>query len=87
MAWADSHCHLPYEGVGEDALAAARAAGVARVITIGTDAEQSRAAIDVARRHDDVWATVGLHPHDAVQGVESIVGLLTRRPAPKSKIP
>lgn len=74
--WADSHCHIPYEGVGDDAVAAARAAGVGRLITVGTDAEQSRAAIDVAAAHDGVWATVGLHPHDAKLGVDSIVHLL-----------
>lgn len=74
--WTDSHCHIPYEGVGSDAIDAARAAGVTRLITVGTDAEQSRAAIDMARTHDGVWATVGLHPHDAVQGVDSIAPLL-----------
>jgi TatD DNase family protein len=78
--WADSHCHLPYEGL-EDVdghLEAARAAGVGRFISVGTDAAQSAAAIDVAARHDDVWATVGLHPHDAKDGVDGIVGLLDR---------
>ena len=75
--WADSHCHLQYEGVAEDALAAAAAAGVTRVICIGTDGPQSEKAIDVARAHPGtVWATVGLHPHDAKEGVDSIVGLL-----------
>lgn len=76
--WVDSHCHLPWEGGGdaEELLAAARAAGVTRLVTVGTDADQSAAAIEFARRHEDVWATVGLHPHDAVNGVDSIVPLL-----------
>jgi TatD DNase family protein len=76
--WADSHCHLPYPGL-EDVdghLAAARAAGVGRFISVGTDAAQSVAAIEVASRHADVWATVGLHPHDATEGVDSIVAVL-----------
>ena len=78
--WADSHCHLQYEGITEDALARAAAAGVGRVICVGTDAPQSEMAIEVARAHPGtVWATVGLHPHDAVQGVDSIVGLLGPR--------
>ena len=77
MSWADSHCHVPYPGVGVEVIAEARAAGVTRLITVGTDAEQSEAAIAVARAHDGVWATVGLHPHDATKGVESIVPLLT----------
>ena len=76
MAWADSHCHVPYEGVDVDVIDEARAAGVTRMVTVGTDADQSRAAIDVARAHDGVWATAGLHPHDAVQGVDTIEPLL-----------
>jgi TatD DNase family protein len=76
MAWTDSHCHVPYEGVDESVIAEAAEAGVTRLITVGTDAAQSAAAVDVAGRHDNVWATVGLHPHDAKEGVESIVGLL-----------
>jgi TatD DNase family protein len=75
--WADSHCHLQYEGITSDALAAAAAAGVGRIICVGTDAPQSEKAIEVARAHrGTVWATVGLHPHDASQGVEGIVDLL-----------
>lgn len=74
--WTDSHCHVPYEGVGVDVIADARRAGVERMITVGTDATQSRAAIDTARTHDGVWATVGLHPHDASNGVDTIVALL-----------
>src|SRR5262245_33500060 len=62
----------------DGALDAARAAGVARFITIGTDATTSEAATAIAARHGDVWATVGLHPHDAVNGVESVVPFLDR---------
>ncbi|MEP6660474.1 MAG: TatD family hydrolase [Acidimicrobiales bacterium] len=79
MAWFDNHCHLDDEKLvdGADAaLARARAAGVGGFITIGTDAERSAIAIGIAAAHDDVWATVGLHPHDAKNGVASIVGLL-----------
>jgi TatD DNase family protein len=46
------------------------------MVTIGTDAAESEAAIAVAAAHDDVWATVGLHPHDAKNGVDTIVPLL-----------
>jgi len=75
--WADSHCHLQYDGISGDALDRAAEAGVGRVICVGTDAPQSRAAIEVARAHPGrVWATVGLHPHDAIQGVDGIVGML-----------
>ncbi len=75
--WCDSHCHLQFDGVPDGWLARADEAGVARMVCIGTDAALSAGAIDVARAHPDrVWATVGLHPHDAKHGVETIVGLL-----------
>ncbi|HVE47767.1 MAG TPA: TatD family hydrolase [Acidimicrobiales bacterium] len=75
--WTDSHCHVPYKDLGLEVIAAAREAGVTRFVNVGTDAEQSAAAIAVAQEHDDVWATVGLHPHDAVKGVGTIVDLLS----------
>ncbi len=82
MPWTDTHCHVPYEGLEDvDAvIAAARGAGVTRLISVGTDASQSAAACAVARAHTDgvvvVRATVGLHPHDAKDGVDSILPVL-----------
>jgi TatD DNase family protein len=78
VAWADSHCHVPYEGVDLDVVDRAREAGVTRLISVGTDARQSAAAIAAAAAHDGVWATVGLHPHDAKNGVGTITPLLGR---------
>ncbi|HWE55857.1 MAG TPA: TatD family hydrolase [Acidimicrobiales bacterium] len=80
--WTDSHCHLQYDGVGIDAVADAAAAGVTRIVTVGTDAAASAAAIAAARDHDQVFATVGLHPHEAVHGTETLLELL-ERPDPK----
>jgi TatD DNase family protein len=74
--WTDAHCHIPYEGVGEEVIAEARAAGVGRMVTVGTDVVQSRAAIDAARRHEGLWATAGVHPHDASGGIEGLEALL-----------
>jgi TatD DNase family protein len=82
-AWIDSHCHLQLgdslEGDGADAVAAtiARAldAGVERMVCIGTDLATSRQAVELAARHPEVWATVGLHPHDAVHFEEEGDGL------------
>jgi TatD DNase family protein len=66
VTWVDSHCHLPSLSGGADAaLERARAAGVQAVVCVGTDLATSRASLDVAARHGDVVATVGLHPHDA----------------------
>src|SRR4051812_47061734 len=75
--WTDSHCHIPYEGVGEEAIAEARAAGVDRLITVGTDAASSQAVLAVARAHEGVWATAGVHPHDAKDAdLDAIAALL-----------
>ena len=77
--WVDSHCHVHDErmpGGTDAAISAAREAGVATLITVGCDRATSLAAIAVAAAHPDVHATVGLHPHDAVDGVDSIVDLL-----------
>lgn len=75
--WFDTHCHLQYPGLPDDALAMAATAGVDRMICVGTDAEQSAAAIDVARQAPErIWATVGVHPHDSSAGTEGILGLL-----------
>ncbi|HZJ25891.1 MAG TPA: TatD family hydrolase [Acidimicrobiia bacterium] len=68
MTWIDSHCHLPsLSGPPDEALVRARAAGVEAVISIGTDLESSRRGLELADRHPDVWATVGLHPHEAAK--------------------
>ena len=81
LRWFDNHCHLDDErlpGGTDGVIAAARAAGVHGMITVGTDAARSAAAIAVASAHDGVWATVGLHPHDAVNGIDDLVPLLDR---------
>ncbi len=76
MAWTDSHCHVPYEGIGTEVIELARRAGVTRMVNVGTDAGQSATAVAVAQANEGVWATVGLHPHDARNGVDTIVHLL-----------
>ena len=69
--WTDAHCHIH-----DDAVAPAREAGVGRLITVGTDLPSSREAIALAGRHDDVWATAGVHPHDAKDGIDGLEALL-----------
>lgn len=62
----DAHCHLDLLDVGVDeALDAARAVGVVRVVTVGVDAPTSRWSIDAARAHPDVFAAVAIHPNEA----------------------
>lgn len=75
LRWIDQHAHLPDDGL-DDVLTAARAAGVERIVDVGTDLASSRAAIRRAAAHDGVLATVGLHPHDAKEGLDGLEPLL-----------
>ena len=64
----DSHAHLTFKHYSKDladALARARQAGVTAIITIGCDLASSEAAVRLANQHADVYASVGIHPHDA----------------------
>lgn len=67
----DSHCHLDYfsEAEIEDILARAAAAGVTRMVTIGTSVPQATAVRVLVERFPQVWGTVGVHPHRAAEGV------------------
>ncbi len=76
MVWIDSHCHLQSISGGADAaIERARAAGVVAMVCVGTDLETSREAVELAARHPDVHATVGLHPHDASRFADEWVEL------------
>ena len=64
----DSHCHLNYDGLVErqDAvLDTARARGVAGFLNISTRQREWDAIVATAERHPDVWASIGVHPHEA----------------------
>lgn len=64
----DSHCHLEYKGLVEDqqgVLARARAAGVGGFLSISTRQREWDKVIGTAERETDVWASVGIHPHEA----------------------
>ncbi len=63
----DSHCHLDYFTADElpEILARATAAGVGQMVTIGTTIEQSQRLPGLIAGHDNLWCTVGVHPHHA----------------------
>jgi len=64
----DSHCHLDFPELTMDeagVLARARTAGVAGMLTIGTRLDQFERVRAIAERHDNVWCSVGVHPHEA----------------------
>jgi TatD DNase family protein len=71
----DSHTHLSLcDGPEAEVVAAAREAGVERMLTVGMDAASNPAAIDAAERHDGVFAAVGRHPNEATGfGEEAVV--------------
>ena len=64
----DTHAHLYWKSYEEDldeVLARARAAGVERMVIVGTDLQTSREAFALCRRYPDLHPTAGIHPHDA----------------------
>lgn len=66
----DSHCHLNYKGLAEqqsEVLDRARARGVTAMLNISTRESEWDDVLAAAEKHDDVWASVGIHPHDADQ--------------------
>ena len=76
--WADHHCHLPDGDAADAVVDEARRAGVAVLINIGTDVADSRRAINVAAEHDNVWASAGVHPHEASGGIDGLDELISR---------
>ncbi len=67
----DTHCHVhsgDYELDAGAVVAAASTTGVTKLIVVGTDETDSKVAIDFASSRENVWASVGLHPHDAKLG-------------------
>lgn len=71
--WIDAHCHLQWDEIESGAIEEARAADVEHIVCVGTDLETSQQAVDIARASDGyVSAVVGLHPHDAKNGLEPV---------------
>lgn len=75
----DSHCHLDYlerDGDLDEAVARARCAGVISMVTICTRVTEFDGVLSIAERFNDVWCTVGIHPHDAASEPEVTVDRL-----------
>ncbi len=76
MSLIETHAHLDYPdfaGDLHDVLRRATEAGVARIITIGTSVESSRRAIDLAEKHSNVYAVIGVHPTYAEEAEEDVI--------------
>ena len=68
MELIDTHCHLSFKQLASDIDAVIErsiAAGVTAWITVGTDPDQNQKAIELAHKYENMYATVGIHPHDA----------------------
>ncbi len=64
----DSHLHLTDEAfadIRDETIARAREAGVVGMVTVASNPTDAREAIELAKRHEGIWATAGLHPHEA----------------------
>lgn len=64
----DSHCHLNYKGIVEnqaDVLERARARGVSAMLNISTRESEWDEVVGLAEQEKDIWATIGIHPHEA----------------------
>lgn len=67
MQLIDTHAHLQFDKLYDDidsVLERARAGGLTRMITVGTSLADSQQAVEIAASHDEVWAAVGVHPHE-----------------------
>jgi len=77
----DTHCHLTFAPLAEDVpgvVQRSRAAGVTGWITVGTGLEDSRRAIELAGLYENMYATVGIHPHEAKEGDAAALAELRR---------
>ena len=77
----DSHCHLDFPDFAAErdaVLARARAAGVDTMLTISTRLDQFPAVRAIAEAHDNIWCSVGAHPHEATAHAMTTAAELTR---------
>jgi TatD DNase family protein len=75
---ADTHCHIHFPDYELDPDATVKEAtrdGVTRLMAVGCTLPDSRLAVEFAARHDNVWATIGLHPHEGAEYVHDHLAL------------
>ena len=71
----DTHCHLTYKPLHQqlsEVLARAAGAGIDQMICVGTSPDDARLAAALAREHEPIYATVGIHPHYAHQWTDKV---------------
>lgn len=79
MRLIDSHCHIHdshfFPDTREEVYVRAAQSGIGMIV-VGTDEKSSIETVDFSSNHDGVWATVGVHPHEAKNGYSKIEGLV-----------
>ena len=81
MQLIDTHCHIhsaDYKLEAEEVYSRAIEAGVAKMICVGTDVGDSKLAVDFANNHKEVFASVGVHPHEAKHGIDGLKELVSQ---------
>jgi TatD DNase family protein len=85
--YTDTHCHLALidgDDPVDEVVGRARAAGVTTMVTVGVDLASSAEAVHVASAFRDIWAVVGIHPHNAIEATDHVLerlGGLARHPS------
>ncbi len=87
IRWFDNHCHLTTGASKKnvspaDAVAEAAEAGVTRFLTVGCTVADSIEAMEIAAGFPNVWATAGVHPHDAKDGIDGLRELFDAADSP-----
>ena len=81
MELIDTHCHLTFKELAGDieaVLTRSSQAGVVGWITVGTDPQQNRMAVELASKYENLYATVGIHPHFAKDVTPQIIAELKK---------
>jgi len=69
----DTHCHLDFPDFDpdrEDVIRRAQEGGAAKMINIGCNLERAKKSIEIAKKHEFIFSSVGLHPQEAKDGDE-----------------
>jgi TatD DNase family protein len=74
----DTHCHIhfpDYQLDPEEVIDNAKEAGVTRLMVVGCTLPDSKLAVEFAKRHDNIWAAIGLHPHEGSEYIHDDIAL------------
>ena len=80
MQFFDTHTHMYFENYDEDRTEMIQStydSGITKLVNVGTDVESTRACLELAKQHDWMWASAGIHPHDAKEADEAAITAIT----------